>query len=63
MKKIRIAEKTMKDTDNYEGLMPNSSEEFKMLVKNKAVRSFASAEAHQKHVKLDLLLTKLYLAL
>lgn len=61
-KKIRI-EAPVKDSDNYEGLMPNNNEEFRMLVRNKAVASFARAEAATKPIKLDLLLTKLYLAL
>ncbi len=63
MKKLKLAEKTLKDSENYEGLMLNSNEEFRLLIKNKAVRSFASAEANTKPVKLDVLLTKLYLAL
>ena len=61
-KKMRI-EPAVKDTDNYEGLMLNSNDEFKLLVRNKAVESFSKAEAAAKPVKLDLLLTKLYLAL
>jgi hypothetical protein len=61
-KKSKI-ETPVKDTDNYEGLMLNSNEEFKLLVNNKAVQSFSRAEAASKPVKLDLLLTKLYLAL
>lgn len=53
----------LKDTENHEGLMVNSNEEFKMLIMNKAMKSFAKAEAHLKPIKLDSLLSKLYLAL
>jgi len=54
----------MKETENHEGLMLSSSQEFNMLVKNKAAMAFAKAEERaRKPVKLDLLLTKLYLAL
>jgi hypothetical protein len=63
MNRIKIAEQVLKDSDNFEGLMPNSSDEFRMLVKNKAVESFARAEAGVKRLKIDSLLTKLYLAL
>jgi hypothetical protein len=53
----------VKDSENFEGYMANSNEEFKMLIMNKAMKSFAKAEAHFKPIKLDSLLSKLYLAL
>lgn len=53
----------LKDTENYEGYMLTGAEEFEMLVKNKAVDSFIRAESRTKPAKLDLMLTKLYLAL
>jgi phosphotransferase system IIB component len=58
-----LNKEVLKDTDNYEGFMSNTNSEFQLLIKNKAVKSFARAEAASKPVKLDLLLTKLYLAL
>jgi hypothetical protein len=63
MNKLKVAEKGFKDSENHEGLMANSNEEFQMLIRNKAVKTFARAEAKSRPVKLDLLLTKLYLAL
>lgn len=53
----------LKDTENYEGYMLTGKEEFDMLVKNKAVDSFIRAESKSKPAKIDLMLTKLYLAL
>lgn len=56
-------EVALKDTENYEGYMLTGREEFEMLVKNKAVESFIKAESKSKSVKIDGMLTKLYLAL
>ncbi len=56
--------KDFAENENHEGLMLSSSQEFNMLVKNKAAMAFAKAEERaRKPVKLDMLLTKLYLAL
>ena len=63
MNRMKISEQSVRESENFEGYMPSSSDEFRMLVKNKAVESFAKAESKIKKVKLDSFLTKLYLAL
>jgi hypothetical protein len=67
MNKIAIkrnsSKKGQRDSGNHEGFMINSNEEFQLLVKTKAVKSFMKEEAQRKPAKLDLMLTRLYLAL
>jgi hypothetical protein len=55
--------KGQRDSGNHEGFMLNSNEEFKLLIKSKAVKSFMKEEEHRKPAKIDLMLTRLYLAL
>jgi len=62
MKKGKEKMTEMKDTDNFEGMQLNR-EHIELLKKTKAFVNFEKKESKKLANKLDMILTKIYLAL